>query len=116
MTLQALLQSGPFLIDLTIIAAYIIGSSAATFGLYDIHHKHWKRDLPTMTTTLLISAGILALCNLLKNGSPISNAMLFTYTYLIAATYFITNYYKNHKLTNEKQQQTNYLKKLLNKK
>jgi hypothetical protein len=114
MTLQALLNSGPFILDLIIVAAYIIGISATIFGFYDIIHKKWKRDLPTMAITLATSAALLGICELLKNGSLTSNAMLFAYTYDIIAIYFTIQYYKNPHLTNEQQKQTNYLKKFIN--
>ena len=113
MTLQALLMSGPFLLDLVIVGTYIIGTSAALFGLYDIHKKHWAGDLRVMIYTLLLSATILPICTIIKNGSDVSNTMLFTYMYLSVATYLIYNLYENKKLTHEKRTQTNYIKKLL---
>ena len=101
MTIQALLTSGPFIIDLIILGTFIIGTAATIFGLYDRFHLHWTGDLKVMITALLTSSIILAVCNILKNGSPVSNAMLFTYSFLIAATYFTTQLH-NPKLNHGK--------------
>jgi hypothetical protein len=90
MTLQTLLNSIPFVINLIIVGTYIIGTSAALFGLYDRFHLHWTGDLKAMITALTASAIILITLNIIKNGPIISNAMLFTYIFLIAATYFTT--------------------------
>ena len=113
MTLQALLTSGPFLLDLVIVGTYIIGASATTFGLYDIYKKKWAGDLKVMTTTLLLCATILPICETIKQGTVVSNAMLFTYIFIAFATYFMYNFYENKNLTHEKRKQTNYIKKLL---
>ena len=104
MTLQALLTSGPFIIDLIIVGTFIIGTAATIFGLYDRFHLHWTGDLKIMITSLLTSSIILVVCTVLKNGSAVSNAMLFTYTFLIVSIYFATQL-KNPKLTHEPRKQ-----------
>jgi hypothetical protein len=104
MTLQALLESGPFILDMVIFGTYIIGASATTFGFYDRFHLHWTGDLKIMITTLLTCSAILPITETLKHGTLTSNAMLFTYGFLAAATYFATQL-KNPKLTHEKRKQ-----------
>jgi hypothetical protein len=70
-------------------------------------------DLRVMIYTLLLCSTVLSISTIIKNGSDISNAMLFTYTFLAAATYFTYNLYENKKLTHEKRTQPNYIKKLV---
>jgi len=104
MTLQTLLNSGPFLLNLTIVGTYIIGLSATIFGLYDRFHLHWTGDLKVMITTLLTCSAILPISEAIKHGSLASNAMLFTYGFTLMAIYFTTQLH-NPKLTHEKRKQ-----------
>ena len=97
MTIQAFLESGPFILNLIVFGTYIIGTSATIFGLYDRFHLHWTGDLKVMITTLLTCSIILPILEIIKHGSIVSNAMLFTYTFITAAVYFATQL-KNPKL------------------
>ena len=112
MTIQALLNNLDFVLNLVIVGTYIIGASAAIFGFYDRFHLHWTGDLKMMITTLLTSAIILTICTALKNGSLVSNTMIFTYTFFLIADYFIIQL-DNPKLSHEKHKQKNYIKDFL---
>lgn len=98
MTVESLILNIPFLIDTTIIAAYIIGICAAIFGTYDILHLKWTGDLKVMITALLSCTGILIVCNLLKGGGYFSNAMLVSY-FFIAVSFVFFRQFSNHKLS-----------------
>jgi hypothetical protein len=104
MTVQALLLSRPFILDLIIVGTYIIGTSAAVFGFYDRFHLRWTGDLKVMIATLLISSIVLSICTIINHGSFVSNTMLFTYTFLLISDYFITQL-NNPKLSHEKRKQ-----------
>ena len=54
MTIQTLLNSIPFVLDLIVVGTYIIGISAAIFGFYDILHLKWTGDLTIVTTVLQV--------------------------------------------------------------
>ncbi len=98
MTVESLILNIPFLIDTTIIAAYIIGICAAIFGTYDILHLKWTGDLKVMITALLSCTGILIVCNLLKGGGYFSNAMLVSY-FFIAVSFVFFRQFSNYKLS-----------------
>ena len=97
MTLESLILNVPFIINLTILGAYIIGVSAAVFGFYDILHLKWTGDLKVMITALLSCSIVLAICELIKGGTIVSNAMLFTYSFMVVSVFF-SKQRKNSKL------------------
>lgn len=88
MTLESLIINIPLLLNLIVVGTDIIGFSAIAFGFYDILHLKWTGDLKTMITALLSCSGILVVCEVLKHGSLVSNAILFTYGFIIVSIYF----------------------------
>ncbi len=98
MTIEGLINNIPLLIDLTIVAAYIIGSSAAIFGAYDILHLKWTGDLKAMITALVACTITLLICTVLKHGSIISNPMIIAYIYTTVTMLFYAEK-KNPKLS-----------------
>lgn len=98
MTIEGLINSLPFITNLVIFSSYIIGTSATIFGFYDILHLKWTGDLKVMITALLSCSAILVFCELVKNGTFVSNAMLFTYGFMIVSFFFSTQF-KNPKLS-----------------
>ena len=104
MTLQALLLSTDFLIQLVVVGCYIIGASATAFGFYDIKHLKWTGDLKIMITTLLTTSGILIVCAILLHSSIQGNIALVTTFFLIVSGYFAIQL-KNVSLTHEPRKQ-----------
>jgi hypothetical protein len=114
MTLQALLLSTDFIINLIVVGCYIIGASAVTFGFYDIKHLKWTGDLKVMISALLTSAAILTICALLKHSSIAGNIMLAVYICIATSGYFALQL-KNPALSHETRKQKT-LRQLLTKK
>jgi hypothetical protein len=104
MTIEGLLHSTAFILDLIVFGTYVIGVSAVAFGFYDRFHLKWTGDLLVMIATLLSCSAILSFCEYLKHGHLYSNAMLFTYIFLASSIYFATQL-KNPKLAHEKRKQ-----------
>lgn len=98
MTVESLILNLPLLIEITILAAYIVGTSATIFGAYDILHLKWTGDLTAMITALLSCIGILIVCNMLKGGGYVSNAMLVSYFFLSVTVLFFRQF-SNYKLS-----------------
>jgi hypothetical protein len=98
MTVESLILNIPLIIDITIVAAYIIGFSASIFGTYDILHLKWTGDLTAMITALLSCTGILVVCTMLKGGSYVSNAMLISY-FFVAVSFVFFRQFSNYKLS-----------------
>ena len=114
MTLQALLLSTTFLIELVVVGCYIIGASATIFGFYDIKHLKWTGDLKVMITALLTTSAILITCAILLHSNIQGNIMIATYLFLIASAYFALQL-KNPSLTHEPRKQKT-IQQLLQKK
>jgi hypothetical protein len=104
MTLQALLLSTDFIIQLVVVGCYIIGASATIFGLYDIKHLKWTGDLKVMISALLTTSGILVTCAILLHSNIQGNIAIATTIFLIASVYF-TIQLKNPSLAHEPRKQ-----------
>ena len=114
MTLQAILLSTTFLIELVVVGCYIIGASATIFGFYDIKHLKWTGDLKVMITALLTTSAILVTCAILLHSTIQGNIMLATYVFLAASAYFYIQL-KNPSLSHEIRKQKT-IRQLLTKK
>ena len=84
----------------------IIGTSALTFGLYDIYHLKWTGDLKVMTTTLDISAFLLFGMAYFQILNPII-AITFAPAFLIASYTYLKET-KNPALAHEPRKQKQF--------
>ena len=100
MTLEALVNSLPFVLNLIVFGTYIIGLSAVIFGFYDLIHLKWTGDLKVMVTALLSCTTILIVCAILKQSSIVGNIMLAAYFFTVISLLFFKQQ-KNPKLNHE---------------